>query len=396
MKRIVIVLAIWLLPISAAANDALIHGNGGGKLFTNKAYRPPVGKTSISVPPDSLRQPRKLSGGQDMEFFEGGPGETFLRKKVSPVSSLLVSAVPGETFGSTVFTFQKIRIAPSGRLGYQRMRVDATIPIPFELSTKGGDLFRGDSARLRLPEANLWIAEASVWAQATPEIGFFASAAGNFVQSFLGPTFGGTIVPTTASEWRERQLEWWEVEAGATFTPWSPFTFLAGLRWDHFDLVFRDARGVASLSSGPFRNVNLVSTDLLSEIWILYGGIGLLGGSYKAYIIASPFAVTDIKVLTRMTANMAPSYNFSGEAAVALNKPAGFVEARFEYDANVWAGFRLGLWAKGSWLAGRGLANIEGKYTTNHPGLTATPLDGEVMTFSRYNVAAGLALKLSF
>lgn len=75
---------------------------------------------------------------------------------------------------------------------------------------------------------------------------------------------------------------------------------------------------------------------------------------------------------------------------------ARFVETRFEYDANVWAGFRLGLWSKGSWLAGRGMAKIEGKYTTNHPGLTATPLDEETMTFSRYNIAAGLALKLSF
>jgi hypothetical protein len=334
MKRIVFVLAVWLLPISAAANDF--------------------------------------------------------------VKSLIVSQAPAETFGSTAFTVRQVRIAPSGRLGYQRMRVDATIPVPFELSTTGGDLFKAESARLRLPEANLWIAEASVWAQVTPEIGFFASAAGNFVQSFLGPTPVGAILPSRTSEWRERQLEWWEVEAAATFTPWSPFAFMAGFRWDHFDLVFRDARGVASLSSGPFRNVNLVSTDLLSEIWIPYFGVGLLSESYKAYVIASPFAATDIKVITKMTANMAPSYNFSGEAEVALNKPAGFVEARFEYDANVWAGFRLGLWSKGSWLAGRGMAKIGGKYTTNHPGLTATPLDGETMTFSRYNIAAGLALKLSF
>ena len=334
MKRIVLVLAIWLIPISAAANDV--------------------------------------------------------------VKSLFVSAVPAETFGSTAFRIQQIEIVPSGRLGYQRMKWDARIPVPFELFLKGGEFYRGDAARLRLPEANLWIAEASISAQVTRQIGFFASAAGNFVQNLLGPTLGGTIAPTRTSEWRERQLEWWEVEAAATFSPWSPFALMAGLRWDHFELVFRDARGLASLSSGPFRNVNLVSTDLSSETWIPFVGAGLLGRNYRAYIIASPFAAADIKVFTRMTASVLPSYDFSGGATVALNKPAGFVETRFEYDANVWAGFRLGLWAKGSWLAGRGMAKIESNYTTNHPGLTVTPLLGEIMTFSRYNLAAGLALRLSF
>jgi hypothetical protein len=355
MKRIIIVLAVWLVPISVAANDASKQGHGG----------------EVSC----------LAG---------------LHKKVSHVTSQIVSAVPAETFGSTAFTVRQIRIAPSGRLGYQRMGVDVKIPVPFEISITGGDGYKGDPARLRLPEANLWIAEARISAQVTTDTGFFASAAGNFVQSFLGPALGGTVVPNRASEWRERQLEWWEVEAGATFTPWSPFAFIAGLRWDHFDLVFRDARGVASSSSGPYRNVILVTTDLLSEIWIPYGGFGLLGSSYKAYVIASPFAATDIKVLTRMTAEMAPSYNFSGEAEVALKKPAGFVEARFEYDSRVWPEVHLGLWAKGSWLAGRGLGKIEGKYTSNNPGLTATAVEGETMTFSRYNVAAGLALKLSF
>ncbi|MBI4964464.1 MAG: hypothetical protein HY913_14395 [Desulfomonile tiedjei] len=334
MKRIIIVLAVWLVPFSAAANDI--------------------------------------------------------------VGSLVVSAVPAETFGSTAFRFGQIRITPSGRLGYQRMGVDARIPVPFELSIKGGEGYRGDPARLKLPEANLWIAEASVTAQVNPNLAFFTSVAGNFVQSFLGPTLGGTVVPNRPSEWRERQLEWWEIEVGATFNVWSPFGLIGGLRWDHFDLAFRDARGVAGASSGTYKNVNLEATDLSSEIWIPYAGFGLLGRSYKAYIIASPFAATDIKVLTRMTANVLPSNNFSGEAEVALNKPAGFVEARFEYDARVSPEIRLGLWSKGSWLATRGTGKVEGKYTTNHPDLTATPLGGESMTFSRYNVAAGLALKLSF
>jgi hypothetical protein len=334
MKRIIIVLAIWLVPVSATANDVL--------------------------------------------------------------KSLIVSAVPAETFGSAAFRILQVRIVPSGRLGYQRMGVDASIPVPFQLFIKGGEVYRGDPTRLKLPEANLWIAEASILAQVTPTIGFFAAASGNFVQNFLGPTLGGTVIPRRTSEWRERQLEWWDVEAGATYTPWSPFAFIVGLRWDHFDLVFRDARGLASLSAGSFSNVNLVSTDLLSEIWIPYVGVGLLGQSYRAYLIASPFAAANVNVVTRMTANISPSYSFSGDAVVAFNKPAGFVETRFEYDATVWAGFRLGLWAKGSWLAGRGLGNIDGTYTTNNPNLTAAPLSGESMTFSRYNVAAGLALKLSF
>lgn len=372
MKRIAIVLAICLAPISVAASEAFKRENLGGNLFAKH------------VSPVNSPVQRPSAPALGLRGF---------------LKSSIVSAILSETSGSTEFNIQQIRITPSGRLGYQRMGVDVTIPVPFELAIKGGGDFRGNPAILDLPEANLWIGEASLLVQVNQNLGFFANGAGNVIQSFLGPRLGqlgGAIIPNRASEWRERRLEWWEIEGGATFTPWSPFTFIAGLRADHFDLVFGAARGLGSSSTGPFRNVNLVTTDLVSDLWIPYVGFGLLSASYRAYVIASPFAAADIKVFTRLTANVLPSYTFSGEGMVVLKKPAGFVEARLEYNARLLPQIHLGLWTKGSWLACRGLGTVEGKYNTNHPDLRATGQEGETMTFSRYNIAGGLALNLSF
>jgi len=43
--------------------------------------------TTIACPLGIFRYQQKVPSGQDMEFFEGGSGGTFLHKKVPPVTS---------------------------------------------------------------------------------------------------------------------------------------------------------------------------------------------------------------------------------------------------------------------------------------------------------------------
>ena len=59
-------------------------GKSGEDLFVKRSSPDPSPKTSTSCPLGSLRCERKLPNGQDMEFFEGNPGGTFLHKKVPP------------------------------------------------------------------------------------------------------------------------------------------------------------------------------------------------------------------------------------------------------------------------------------------------------------------------
>jgi len=150
MKRIAIVLAICLAPISVAASEAFKRENLGGNLFAKH------------VSPVNSPVQRPSAPALGLRGF---------------LKSSIVSAILSETSGSTEFNIQQIRITPSGRLGYQRMGVDVTIPVPFELAIKGGGDFRGNPAILDLPEANLWIGEASLLVQVNQNLGFFANGA---------------------------------------------------------------------------------------------------------------------------------------------------------------------------------------------------------------------------
>jgi hypothetical protein len=186
------------------------------------------------------------------------------------------------------------------------------------------------------------------------------------------------------------------MEAGASFVPQPPFMLLAGIRWDHFDLAFLDARQLVSVTTGPYRNIHLVTSDVLSDLWIPYCGVGLRGKNYRAYVIASPFASVSMKVATIMNADILPSNQFSGEGMIILHRPGNFIEARLEYDARLWSGTRLGFWAKGSWLGSNGMARMESQYTTSALDLNVRPFTGQDVVFYRYNMAGGLSLSLAF
>jgi len=65
--------------------------NCGENLFVKRLLPAPLSKSFYVMAVKHLPPPAEDVLRQDIEFFEGGPGETFLHKKVSPVSSLFES-----------------------------------------------------------------------------------------------------------------------------------------------------------------------------------------------------------------------------------------------------------------------------------------------------------------
>ena len=225
----------------------------------------------------------------------------------------LISATPG-TSDLGEFEISRVKIIPSGRIGYQRMGLDLSMPIPFEFSIPTADTYRSNSVDIKLQNMNLWIIDAGLELKISPTTRIFLNGAGSIIMlqrlaSFVAETRGqfGT------SEWSSHQLDWLTIGAGTALEVLSPFSLMAGLKWDHFDLTLGGRSGSTNINIGPYRNLNLTSVDILSDLWIPYVGLGLFGPNYRMSLIGTPFVLTDVRVRTRLAASIVPSYTFWGE-----------------------------------------------------------------------------------
>ncbi len=310
-------------------------------------------------------------------------------------ASRLIAATPG-TSDIGEFEISRVKIIPSGRIGYQRMGLDLSVPIPFEFSIATADTYRSNSVDIKLQNMNLWIVEASLELKINPTTRIVLDGAGSIIMlqrlaSFVAETRGqfGT------SEWNTHQLDWLTIGAGAAFEVISSFSLIAGLKWDHFDLTLGGRSGATSINVGSYRNLNLTSVDILSDLWIPYVGLGLFGPNYRVSVTGSPLALANVRVRTRLSATIVPSYMFWGEVFTTLYDPIKFIEANAEYSATVW-GVRLSFWGKAAGLSGKGQGDSRNTYVTTHPNLKVNIIEGDDVTFSRYNFAGGLAFGLSF
>ncbi len=316
-------------------------------------------------------------------------------EKSNLFANRFIGAAPGAAeLGE--FEIRRIKMIPSAKFGYQRMGLDLSVPIPFEFSIGPTDTYRSNSVEIKLQNMNLWIIEAGLELKINPTVRIFAHGAGSIMMlqrlaSFVAETRGqfGT------SEWSTHQLDWLTIGAGAAFEVLDPFSLVAGLKWDHFDLTLGGRSGSASINIGPYRNLNLTSVDVLSDLWMPYVGLGLFGTNYRISLTGTPVALTDVRVRTRLAATIVPSYMFWGEVFTYLDDPIKFIETNAEYSATIW-GVRLSFWGKAAGLSGKGHADSGNTYTTNHPNLRVNIIEGGEATISRYNAAGGLALGLSF
>jgi hypothetical protein len=168
------------------------------------------------------------------------------------------------------------------------------------------------------------------------------------------------------------------------------------MRWDRFDLTIKEPEPLASVSVGPLRNLSLLPSDVLTELWIPYVGCEVRGDGFKLTLVGSPLASARMKARTRLKANVIPSYDFVGDVLITVKSPAYFLEARLDYKIEIASMTRASLWGKGGWLWASGGGRLDSSFNTTHSGLLVSILDDRVVRFGRYHLAGGLAVDLSF
>ncbi len=292
--------------------------------------------------------------------------------------------------------FTKIKYTPSFKFGYQRMGMSLNVPIPFRFSVGGEDTYEGDSVQLKLPDVNLWIGEAGIDVRMTPAISIYANGAGNLLQNLFLSLSGRSTNGIDAATWRTHSLSWMEIEGGMRYSFRSAFAVVSGVRWDHFDLTIKDPKVLTKVNLGAYRNLSLLTSDVLSELWVPYIGSELRYKDLRVLLIGTPFAPVVLRVRTRLRADILPSYNFLGESSITMKSSAAFVEARLEYKIQLAKKTKLSLWGKGGWLYARGGGRLESGYSTTHSGLTVGIGNDRRLKFSRFTLGGGMALNTTF
>ncbi len=106
---------------------------------------------------------------------------------------------------------------------------------------------------------------------------------------------------------------------------------MAGLRWDHFDLTIKEPTALSRVNVGSYKNVELLASDVLSDLWLPYLGAEYGGDTFKLKLIASAFGSAKVKVGTRLKADIMPSYYLLAQNVITMKNLAYFVEASMEY-----------------------------------------------------------------
>jgi hypothetical protein len=293
-------------------------------------------------------------------------------------------------------SLQAIKITPSFKLGYQRMGMTMNVPVPFILAVKGADRYTGNTADLRLPDVNLWIGEAGLEARFSPYLKAYVNGSGNLVQNLFASFSGNKGTGIDATVRKQHPLEWMEIETGAVYNPWDHIGLITGLRWDRFDLTIKDPGSLTKVHVGTYTNLSLLASDVISELWIPYLGLEVRTKNLKASLIGTLYAPAKVRVCTRLRADILSSYQFLGESTITLKTSAVFVESNAEYKIRLSNKTRLSFWGKAGWLGARGGGRLESGYSTTHSGLSVGIGDDRRVIFGRYNLAAGMAVKMSF
>jgi hypothetical protein len=318
-----------------------------------------------------------------------------------------------------------VRITPEVQVGYQKLGLNFNLPAttlsdsipPFpstlDLQFRNADLWVGAVGLLIDCPHRLLSAEIKAQANAKKRIDVFERE-----EWVLGAEQGVT--------WTGSQLEWWAVEGRVLYKFKPDYSVLAGLRRDHLAVNLRDPRdaggnplsfadsGVVAPGLTFTRNQSYYS-DLSSKLWIPYLGLELLGPGYKATLIGSPFAATEIKVpaallfdlILRLQLGMLPPLFTELRDADSLlyrvKKPALFLEGSFQYDLNILPSLNVGLWCSGSWLQLRGTGDWSHRSRTQviangtplPPTLDSQTQDNPAV-YTRYFLGGGFSAEWSF
>jgi len=303
------------------------------------------------------------------------------------------------------------RITPEVQIGYQKLGLSFNMPAPIgstlDLELRNANIWTGSlAAVVDCPSA--WSAALRAQANAQKNVTVFESQE-HVLQGQEAVTWTGT------------QLEWWAIDGQLLYRLRNNCSVMLGLRRDHLSLNLGDPRRLngaplnfddsgAILPFSTFVRHQRYYSDLLTDLWIPYVGIQMVGPGYKAYLIGSPFASAEMKIPVSLLFDLTIfTFGFSTALVSAENlqyhvlKPAAFLEASFDYDVNILPALAVGIWGNASWMSLRGLGNWDynARIQVFGNGVPFPPnffsqSQGNTTSYTRFLVGGGLSAVLSF
>jgi|GEM_PF-491446 len=338
-----------------------------------------------------------------------------------PGGSLLAS-IPG--FGS--LDVGRMQLIPSIRVGYQRIGLNFNLPVPapFNYANAGDGSAPID---LQLTDANVWVGAVSLEGRVSPNLSFFLKAEANAKRNAGTVTsdepshhnvVGFAPRSATPYQWTASQLEWWAVEAGATYAIANNIAIVGGLRREHLSFGLRDPRTAAGAPANYQETINGIQlftieslADFRLKLWVPYIGVQLSGQSYRARLNWSPFLGAAVKLPDQFIINnfvvVSPTitvlYDFQWK--YSMSRIGTLLEGDFEYDLKFSPDVAVKVWAKGSWLKVQGSGNMDElvdyiDVVANVPPsvarLRASGSSSATATLTQYVTAVGLSAELAF
>jgi len=334
-----------------------------------------------------------------------------------PGGSLLAS-IPG--VGS--FDVGGMRLMPRVRIGYQKIGLNFSLPVPNAIVAVGNGLAGID---LQLTDANVWVGAVGLEGRVSPRLSLFLNAEANAKRNAGAITSDEPVQQNTIGlafpqpipyQWTASQLEWWELEAGATYAISNDVAIVAGLRREHLSFRLIDPRSAAGEPANQqlyFPDFSRYTTDNLMDfrlkLWVPYVGIQFRGESYRARLNWSPFLGAAVKLPDRFIINdfilSVPriTYLTDIEWKYSMSRTGTLLEGDFEYDVAFSPNVAVKVWAKGSWLKVRGAGNLD-QLLAQFAALEGIPFpqpevsasSSNAATLARYVTAVGLAAELAF
>jgi len=343
-------------------------------------------------------------------FFIGAGSVTaqgFTGISMFPGGSLF-SPIPG--LGSC--DFGGLKLTADARAGYQWIGLNFNLPTssPFGV----GDGFAPIDIQLR--DAHVWVGSVGLDAQLTPRLTLFVQGEAN------AKTKAGVVASDDPFlhlngrgryRWDASGLEWWALEAGATYRVFDDGVIFAGLRRDYLSFGLTDPRdqfGDPINFAISFPGLLLTGTNIADfqlNFWAPYLGLRILGTNYRASLVWSPFVNAAVKIPDSFAFNLAlPSVPLSLgldlEWRYSMFQTGTLLEGELEYDVRLGSNLLINAWGKGSWLRIRGSGNLEKTRDLNLSVLSVSISDSlqggqsATGTLSRNIIAVGLAAKLEF
>lgn len=291
--------------------------------------------------------------------------------------------------------FHRIRITPFGKFGYSKVGWTASLPTYQVISTSELAESGVGQFRLSLKEADLWLAEAGLEAGFVSGTSLMMRISGNILQDALN-----TWLPESRDEverllWKNRSVNWLEMEISITRPILGNLSMKTGLRYDDFRLAFKTPYEINAQDSSKKASMSFRGYQAESHAWIPYLGLGWFGEKFKLFLIGSVFAPSKISLESRISASSQSKTDVSCYTVFSSNEPASFIEINLGYAFRFMSLVNLSLWGKSGWLYTSGKGEIT-RNCSGSAGLSPKNTLDHDMTFSRYDISGGLSLDVSF